>query len=325
MTANINDLRDYGKSVALIKTIVLIAVSDLLMEVEIPLRYVQLRAFHYVACHGGFSRAAEALHLTQPAISDQVRKLETEYDVRLFNRHRKQVTVTAAGQELLELTRRMFEIETQAHDLLSQTRALKSGNLQIMADSAHHILHILGSFRISYPEIHVSIRVGNSEAVVDALNTYEADIGVLGEVPEGRDFEVVHLNSTPIIAFAPKDSVYAAKKSISFRELAEMPLVMREKGSKTRSKLEEFARKNKIDLPIRIEAEGREAVREIVAAGAGVGLVSEAEFGVDQRLCKIEIADANITMDEALICLRERLDSKLIRTFMPYAKAAAMV
>ncbi len=73
------------------------------------------------------------------------------------------------------------------------------------------------------------------------------------------------------------------------------------------------------------EAEGREAVREIVAAGAGVGVVSEAEFGVDHRLCKIMIKDANITMDEALICLRERLDSKLIRTFMPFAKAAAKI
>lgn len=289
------------------------------------MRYVQLRAFHFVACHGGFSRAAEALHLTQPAISDQVRKLETEYDVRLFNRHRKQVTVTPTGKALLELTRRMFDIETQAHELLSETRALKSGNLQIMADSAHHILHILGSFRVSYPDIYVSIQAGNSEAVVNALNTYEADIGVVGEVPESRDFEVVHLNSTPIIAFAPKDSVHAAKSSITFLELTRMPLVMREKGSKTRAKLEEFARKHNFDLPVRIEAEGREAVREIVAAGAGVGLVSEAEFGQDQRLCKIEISDANITMDEALICLRERLDSKLIRTFMPFAKAAAMV
>ena len=289
------------------------------------MRYVQLRAFHYVAIHGGFSRAAEALHLTQRAISDQVRKLESEYDVRLFNRHRKQITVTSTGQKLLELTRRMFEVESQAHELLSESRALKSGRLNIMADSAHHMLHILGPFRINYPDIFVSIRVGNSEAVIDALNTYEADIGILGDVPEGRDLEVVHLNSTPIIAFAPKTSHFARKASISFSELAKMPLVLREKGSKTRAKLEEFASANNIKLEVRIEAEGREAVREIVAAGAGVGVVSEAEFGVDHRLCKIMIKDANITMDEALICLRERLDSKLIRTFMPFAKAAAKI
>ncbi|MBL4646698.1 MAG: LysR family transcriptional regulator [Hyphomicrobiales bacterium] len=289
------------------------------------MRYVQLRAFHYVAIHGGFSRAAEVLHLTQPAISDQVRKLESEYDVRLFDRHRKQVTVTAAGLKLLELTRRMFDIEQQAHELLTESRALKVGRLNIMADSALHMLHILGPFRASYPDIFVSIGVGNTQAVINALHSYEADIGVLGELPTSRDFEIVHLNSTPIVAFAPVGSEYAQNPSITIRELAAMPLVMREQGSRTRYKLEEFARSQNIDLRVQIEAEGRETVREIVASGAGVGVVSEAEFGEDRRLTKLTISDANITMDEALICLRERFDSKLIRTFMPFAKAAAKV
>ena len=74
-------------------------------------RYVQLRAFHYVATCGGFSRAAEELPLTQPAISDQVRKLEEEYDILLFNRMRKQVTLTSAGEALLQITRRLFDCE----------------------------------------------------------------------------------------------------------------------------------------------------------------------------------------------------------------------
>ena len=90
------------------------------------MRYVQLRAFHYVAICGGFSRAAEALCLTQPAISDQVRKLEEEYDVILFNRHKKQVSLTRAGQQLLEITRRLFDVEKQALELLSESRALRA-------------------------------------------------------------------------------------------------------------------------------------------------------------------------------------------------------
>ena len=78
------------------------------------MRYVQLRAFHYVAIFGGFSRAAEQLFLTQPAISDQVRKLEEEYDILLFNRHKKQIEITPAGEKLLEITRRLFNSEEQA-------------------------------------------------------------------------------------------------------------------------------------------------------------------------------------------------------------------
>ncbi|GAA2848265.1 aminoethylphosphonate catabolism LysR family transcriptional regulator [Aminobacter aminovorans] len=287
------------------------------------MRYVQLRAFHYVAVCGGFSRAAETLFLTQPAISDQVRKLEEEYDVLLFNRHKKQVTPTVAGQQLLEITRRMFDTEQQALELLSESRALRSGTLRIVADAAHHLLHILGQFRQKYPGIQVSVRAGNTETVISSLYSYEADIGVLGEIPTSRDFEVVNLNSTPIVAFVSTDHPLAQAKSLSLHELSLLPLVMRERGSKTRAKLEDLASKEGYEFKPAIEAEGREAVREIVASGAGVGFVSAAEFGQDARLVRIPIAAPEMLMDEALICLKERSGGKLVRVFLDIARTMA--
>ncbi|BBD40878.1 MULTISPECIES: LysR substrate-binding domain-containing protein [Aminobacter] len=287
------------------------------------MRYVQLRAFHYVAVCGGFSRAAEMLFLTQPAISDQVRKLEEEYDVLLFNRHKKQVTPTASGLQLLEITRRMFDTEQQALELLSESRALRSGTLRIVADAAHHLLHILGQFRQKYPGIQVSVRAGNTETVISSLYSYEADIGVLGEIPTGRDFEIVKLNSTPIIAFVSTDHPLATAKSLSLHELSLLPLVMRERGSKTRAKLEDLASKEGYEFKPAIEAEGREAVREIVASGAGVGFVSAAEFGQDVRLVQIPIAAPEMLMDEALICLKERSGGKLVRVFLDIARSMA--
>lgn len=285
------------------------------------MRYVQLRAFHQVAICGGFSRAAEALFLTQPAISDQVRKLEEEYDVLLFNRNKKQVTLTHSGQKLLEITHRMFDTEQQALELLTESRALRSGSLRIVADAAHHLLHILGSFRARYPGVQVSVRAGNTETVISSLYSYDADIGVLGEVPTGRDFEVLKLNSTPIIAFASVDHPLAAKKSLTLKQLAQESLVMRERGSKTRQKLEDLAAASKIELRPAIEAEGREAVREIVASGAGIGFVSAAEFGQDSRLVPITIDAPETLMDEALICLRERSGGKLVRAFLDMARS----
>lgn len=285
------------------------------------MRYVQLRAFHYVAVCGGFSRAAEMLFLTQPAISDQVRKLEEEYDVLLFNRHKKQVTPTAAGQQLLEITHRMFDTEQQALELLSESRALRSGTLRIVADAAHHLLHILGQFRQKYPGIQVSVRAGNTETVISSLYSYEADIGVLGEIPTGRDFEVVKLNSTPIVAFVSTDHPLATSTSLSLHEISLQPLVMRERGSKTRAKLEDLAAREGFEFKPAIEAEGREAVREIVASGAGVGFVSAAEFGQDSRLVQIPIAAPEMLMDEALICLRERSGGKLVRVFLDIARS----
>ena len=287
------------------------------------MRYVQLRAFHHVAVCGGFSRAAEALFLTQPAVSDQVRKLEEEYDVLLFNRHKKQVTLTEAGQRLLEISRRMFDIEQQALELLSESRALRAGSLRIVADAAHHLLHILAHFRETYPGISISLQSGNTESVIASLYSYEADIGVLGSLPSGRDFEVVQLNSTPIVAFVAADHRLAKRKSLSFSELAAEPLVMRERGSKTRQKLEERAAELGVELRPAIEAEGREAVREIVAAGGGVGFVSSAEFGREGRLVRIPIEGPDMLMDEALICLRERAGGKLVHAFLEITRSMA--
>ncbi|MCY1125813.1 LysR substrate-binding domain-containing protein [Frigidibacter sp. RF13] len=290
------------------------------------MRYVQLRAFHYVAICGGFSRAAEELYLTQPAISDQVRKLEEEYDVLLFNRHKKQVILTEQGARLLDITRRLFEQEQQALELLSEARALRSGTLRIVADSAHHLLHILARFREKYPGVRITMRAGNSDNVIESLYSYEADIGVLGEIPQSRDFDYLALNSTPIVAFTAKTHPLASRASFTFADLADAPLVMRERGSRTRAKLEEAAAAAGIQLLAAIEAEGREAVREIVASGAGIGFVSAAEFGPDPRLVAIPVeGTSHVRMDEALICLRERKGGKLVRAFFDIAASMAAI
>lgn len=284
------------------------------------MRHSQLRAFHFVALHGGFSRAALAMSLTQPAVSDQVRKLEREYDVLLFTREKKQVTLTKQGHALLEITHALFEVETRALDFLTEARTLTTGTLRIIADSAHHITNTLSQFRVRYPNIIINMRTGNSQDVLDELHAYHADIGVLGNMPQHNDFEQIHLGSSPIVAFAAKGIAPSLRPEASFETLAEHKLVLREKGSKTRQKLEEAAAKQGIELIPAIEAEGREAVREIVASGAGIGFVSDAEYGQDERLHKFRIKGPPIPMEESVICLRHRKDVRLISAFMELAK-----
>jgi LysR family transcriptional regulator, low CO2-responsive transcriptional regulator len=248
------------------------------------MRYVQLRAFHYVATEGGFSRAAEALRLTQPAISDQVRRLELEYDVLLFHRHKRRVDITEDGRRLLEITNRLFEVEAQAHDFLSESRALRSGRLRIIADSAIHLTEILTAFRTKYPTVQISLRSGNSEQVIRALYEYNAELGVLGIMPEARELTVIGFGATPIVAFTGLGTPWADMMALDLAQASNFPLVLREPGSKTRQKVEEAARALGVDLNPAIEAEGREAVREIVAAGGGIGFVSQAEFRPDPRI-----------------------------------------
>ena len=285
------------------------------------MRYVQLRAFHHVAIHGGFSRAAQELGLTQPALSDQVRKLEEEYDILLFSRQRKQIALTPEGGQLLTITRRLFEAEGQALDLLSESRALRAGKLSIMADAVHHVLPLLAAFRARYPGVKVQLRGGNTETVTHALLAYDADIGVIGERPAMGDAVVLPLNRSPIIACVAATHPLAGYGTLPFAEIARHPVVMREAGSKTRKKVEEAAAARGLVLNPAIEVEGREAMREIVAMGLGIGFVSEAEFGHDPRLARLTTADADITMEEVMLCLRERAGGKTIRALFDMARS----
>lgn len=284
------------------------------------MRYVQLRAFHQVAISGGFSRAASELRLTQPAISDQVRKLEEEYDVLLFSRQHRQIALTAMGERLLAVTHRLFDAEDQARELLSESRTLRLGTLRLAADSVHHVLHVLTAFRESYPGVRMTVSAGNTETIVAQLRSYEADIGVLGDMAPHRDFEFIPLNATPIIGVVAADHPLASRRTLSLAELASLPLVMRENGSRTRRLLEQRAAETGVRLRYAIEVEGREPALDIVAAGAGIGFVSEAELGEDRGLARIALAGPPILMEEALICLSERRENKAIKAFLDVAR-----
>lgn len=287
------------------------------------MRYVQLRAFHHVALAGSFSQAARALHLTQPAISDQVRWLEEEYDVALFVRKRRQIELTPAGAKLLAATRRLFDAEGEALEVLQEERSLRAGVLRIAADSVDHVLDVLTVFQGRFPGIRIKIVGGNSNSIVEDLLAYDVDVGVLGELLDERPFEVFSLNVSPVVLFAARSHPLATQTSIALEALSVWPLVMREQGSRTRQMLERLAEAQGVTLRYAIEAEGREAVRRIVAAGAGLGVVSEAEFDDDPRLVKIALEHHPLSMHEKLICLKDRRNSKSIQAFFATARSLA--
>jgi aminoethylphosphonate catabolism LysR family transcriptional regulator len=280
------------------------------------MRYTQLRAFHHVALHGGFSSAARALNVSQPSISDQVRQLEQWHDVLLFTREARQVRMTEAGEALFRLTSEMFEVEERIGALFDENRAGLSGHLRIMADSAMHITDAVQRFREANPGVFVTIRTGNTEDLLRRLRNYEAEIGVVGNSISASDIDSIDLGRTPILALVAKDYLPASTRWIAFRDLARYPLIFREDGSRTRAQVEEEAARLKLTLTPVIEVEGREAMREVVASGAGIGFISEAEFGHDQRLRTIPFQDIDIGMSESLVTLSARRDVPLIRGFV---------
>lgn len=280
------------------------------------MRYAQLRAFHHVALHGGFSRAADAMNQSQPSLSDQVRKLEQAHDVLLFHRDGRRISLTASGEELFRLTSEFFEQETRIGDFLNESRAEAAGTLRIVADSAHHVTELVGRFRALYRNVYVALHTGNTEEVLTKLRNYEADVGVVGNMISAPDLEIHDLGKTPIVAMVAQGFLPASVKFVTLDDLRKHPLVFREKGSRTRAALEEAVGNAGKELVPVLEVEGREAMREVVATGAGIGFVSEAEFGHDVRLRALPIKDVRLEMSEALVTLKARRDVPIIRAFL---------
>ena len=280
--------------------------------------YSQLKAFHSVALYGGFSRAAEKVFLTQPALSEHVRRLEQGHDVLLFRREKKRVYLTETGTRLFDLTKRLFEAEDQINDFLTDSSAAVEGELRIIVDSACHISEILGHFQAAYPDVFISMRTSNTDDMIAQLRAYNSEIAIAGSIDTGGDLIEINLGSAPIIVIAAKGYLPQSKKSLSFAELSELPIVFREQGSKTRQLLETEAQRRKISLIPAMEVEGREAMRDIVASGAGIGFISEAEFSNDHRLTGFSINDAELRMQESLLYLASRRDLRIIRTFVEF-------
>ena len=283
--------------------------------------YSKLRAFHAVATQGGFSKAAAHLHLTQPTLSDQVRKLEQDFDVLLFNRTSRSVSLTGAGKHLLTITTRMFDCETEAIDFLRESQDLLTGALTICADAPLHIMKIVRGFREQYPGVTVSVLMGNSEEVLSQLIEFEADIGILSRVPADDRFRTLALRDDPLVAVISNDHAWAKRKSVQFAELADQPLILRERTSTTRQLVEDEFARLKIQPGTIMEVEGRESMREAVATGNGIGFVSKPEFGHDNRLQMLELKNCKLPMYEYMVCLENRAEMRVVSAFWQMAVA----
>ena len=279
------------------------------------MRHAQIKAFHAVAVHGGFSRAAEALGLTQPAVSDHVRKLEEAYGVQLFTRAAAGVALTDMGRKLFAIAERLFEAEAEALELLLRGRTLEEGQITIGADAAAHILPDVARFRLKHPKLAVRLVTGNSAQLLKRLEDFSIDIAVTAERPPEPSFLARKLRSDRLVAVVQRSSRLSKLKEIGFEQLVRLPLILREEGSVTRRLLLEEAARRGLALSGAIEIESREAAREAAAQGLGLAIMSEGELVPDGRLAVLAIPDWRTEMEEWMICLKSRSSLHVIRSF----------
>jgi aminoethylphosphonate catabolism LysR family transcriptional regulator len=279
----------------------------------------QLRAFHLVADAGSFSLAARTAGLSQPTLSAQVRALEASYAVDLFDRRGRGVRMTPTGQSLFTLTTRLVAAEEEARALLSGGRALTRGHLRVSADSAYHVMPILAELKRLHAGLTFTLKIDNSAAVLDHLTEHGADVAVMAKMTSDPSIYSMKLREDRLIVFVSQGHAWARRRRIRIAELAGRDIIVRERGSITREVFEARLAQAAVVSGALIEVQTREGVREAVAAGFGVGVVFDSEFGTDARFHAIEVSDSDLTVGEYVACLQERRRLAVVRAFLNVA------
>ncbi len=275
----------------------------------------QLRAFHAVATAGSYTRASQRLHVTQPTLSGQVKALEDSYGVRLFERRGRGVELTDLGRSLLDVTERFYALEADAEQLLSAARSMTGGQLRVGADSPYHVIPLLAAFKRRHPGIRLALGFGNSEQVLADLIERRSEVVVLADPAPDRRIHAVPFRKERLVAFVDRGHPWSRRRSIRLDELAGERLVLREQGSITRAIFERALAEGSVAPGEFLEIGSREAVREAVAAGLGIGVVFESEFGSDPRLHALAFRGAGLEATEYAACLEDRRPVRVVRAF----------
>ena len=236
----------------------------------------QLRIFLAVARHLSFARAAEALHLSPPTLSLQVKQLADTVGQPLFEQLGKKIYLTAAGQTLAEACQ---DIEARLERLSEDLEALRgvekgSVRLAILTTVKYTVPKLLGGFCAAHPGIDVAMLVGNRESLLQRLAANLDDLYIMGQPPEQMDVVCEAFADNPLVLVAPPQHPLVGKKRIAPQRLAQEPFIMREPGSGTRLTTERFFSQHGIQLRNRLEVGSNEAIKQTVAGGLGLAVLS---------------------------------------------------
>lgn len=276
----------------------------------------ELRALHATVRCGSMSGAARQLGLTQPTISAHIAYLERRHGIELFLRQGRKLLLTDLGQSLYEIADRMFEAETEAHSLIHRADGHVTGQLRISAVGPYHVTPMLGRFRTRWPNVRMTVNFGDSADITAQILGFQADVGVVVHEVDDPRIHNVPLGRQQLVVFAPAGHALAAHPVLRLRDLQGQPFVIRERGSTTRRIFEDALRQAGVRVEVALELGSREAVREAVAQGLGLGVVGEAAYGADARLVRLDIADFAACTHPHVICLRARQGARLVRHFL---------
>lgn len=291
------------------------------------LSFRQLETFATVARLGSFSRAAEALHLTQPAVSIQIRQMAKVIGLPLFEQHGREIRLSAAGQELLQTVRELDDSWGRFTSAIDALKGLRKGRLRVaLVTTAKYFLpRMLGCFCRHYPEIEIELEVANRARIVERLRANEDDLYIMSFPPEELDVVATPFLDNPLVIVAPAD-LSLPDGPLRLSDLAGLPFLMREAGSGTRKAIDRYLARHGLSLNIKLVLGSNEAIRDLVASGMGLAVLSRHVLGegaLPAGLRIVEVADFPLQQPWSVVHLRQKVLSLPARAFMDELQQAA--
>lgn len=283
----------------------------------------QLRVFAAVARHMSFTRAARELHLTQPAVSQQVKLLEREVGMPLFEHVGRRMQLAPAGAELLRYVSQAIELLREAGESLAAMRGLRRGVLKLGAVSTakYFAPSLLSAFQPHYPEVSIKFTIGNREEIIKQLAANETDLVIMGRPPRELETVAVPFAKHPLVIIAPPAHPLCARKRIALKQLATESFLIREEGSGTRASMEHVFREHGLPLRALMEISSNETIKQAVMAGMGLSFLSAHTVGLELSAGKLAVLDViglPIVRDWYVIHLKEKQLAPIAAAFRAF-------
>jgi DNA-binding transcriptional LysR family regulator len=271
----------------------------------------QLRVFGAVARNLSFTAAAKELHLTQPAVSMQVKELESSCGVPLFERVGRAIHLTEAGAELAACATGVAEQLRLAEERLEALRGLKKGQLRLGAVSTakYFAPALLAAFRRAHPDVTLQFAVGNREEMIARLGANEADLVIMGRPPRELETVAEAFAVNPLVVVAAPDHPLARRRRIPLKRLAEETFLIRERGSGTRAAMERVFRDRRVPYRTGMEVPSNETIKQAVIAGMGIAFLSAHTMALELRtgrLVVLEVAGLPVVRQWFVIHLKAK-------------------
>ena len=283
----------------------------------------QLRLLEAVARNSSFTRASEELHLTQPAVSTQIRQLEEEVGMPLFEQMGKKIYLTEAGKEMYAFSRGIAQQFRYIESVLDEMKGVHRGSLALTVTSTgkYFAPYLLAEFLKQHPGTQIQLEVTNREGLIAELQENVPDLAIMGMPPEGIDLTAHAFLQNPLVVISRIDHPLATAARIPLSRLGEENFILREPGSGTRNAVERFFNERGVKLNVLMEMSKNEAIKHAVMAGLGLGIVSlhtlEFELALN-RVAILSVEGFPIMKEWYLVSRRNKRLSPVAQAFSEF-------